>query len=227
MQVNSTVYLFGGALLKDGSVSNELFWMTSERMEWHAQPTHGDRPCGRHGHVAIYDPDHHQLVVFGGRCAASLQLFHWRIDLCDSGSRIAAACVCTRCSHATACARAQQRRAPACATPSIAHHHARAPAAHMLQQCRNADRKRLADVAVLDLDSFTWRRPATSGPAPSPREGAAAAYHAGHMVLFGERPGAAAARTRVPCAARAGCKASRTICRLAASLSAAAGTRGD
>jgi len=66
-QVNNMVYVFGGQLVKDGSASNELFWMTSERMEWHAQPTRGDRPAGRHGHVAIYDPDHHQLVVFGGR----------------------------------------------------------------------------------------------------------------------------------------------------------------
>lgn len=40
-------------------------------------------------------------------------------------------------------------------------------------------------MAVLDLDSFTWRRPMTSGPAPSPRECASAAYHAGHMMLFG------------------------------------------
>lgn len=52
--------------------------------------------------------------------------------------------------------------------------------------CRNADKKRLADVAVLDLDSFTWKRPAVSGTAPSPREGAAAVYHAGHMVVFGK-----------------------------------------
>lgn len=56
----------------------------------------------------------------------------------------------------------------------------------LLMTCRNADKRRLGDVAVLDLDSFTWRRPAVSGTAPSPREGAAAAYHAGHMVLFGE-----------------------------------------
>jgi hypothetical protein len=68
-QVNSVVYVFGGQLLKDGSVSNELYWMTSERLEWHLQPTRGDRPVGRHGHVAVYDPDHHQLVVFGGRYA--------------------------------------------------------------------------------------------------------------------------------------------------------------
>lgn len=66
------VYIFGGQLVKDGSVSNELFWMTSERMEWHAQPTRGDRPAGRHGHVAVYDPDHHQLVIFGGRCVSRL-----------------------------------------------------------------------------------------------------------------------------------------------------------
>jgi hypothetical protein len=71
LQVNNMVYVFGGQLVKDGSVSHELFWMTSERMEWHAQPTRGDRPCGRYGHVAVYDPDHHQLAVFGGRWAAA------------------------------------------------------------------------------------------------------------------------------------------------------------
>jgi hypothetical protein len=69
--VNNIVYVFGGQVVKDGSVSNELFWMTSERMEWHLQPTRGDRPVGRYGHVAVYDPDHHQLVVFGGRWVSS------------------------------------------------------------------------------------------------------------------------------------------------------------
>lgn len=68
--------------------------------------------------------------------------------------------------------------------------------------CRNADKRRLGDVAVLDLDSFTWRRPAVtaSGTAPSPREGAAAAYHAGHMVLFGEdRSGSSIRHSAVLC----------------------------
>lgn len=82
---------------------------------------------------------------------------------------------------------------------TLQNYHAKSPNTHThcvhTQQCRNADRKRLADVAVLDLDSFTWRRPATSGPAPSPREGAAATYHAGHMVLFGERAGLCQAHT--------------------------------
>jgi hypothetical protein len=94
LQVNNIIYVFGGQLVKDGAVSNELFWMTSERMEWHLQPTRGDRPVGRHGHVAIYDPDHHQLVVFGGRCVgqgvgvltqALLVLLHcWTLMLCSS-----------------------------------------------------------------------------------------------------------------------------------------------
>jgi hypothetical protein len=44
----------------------------------------------------------------------------------------------------------------------------------------------LGDVAVLDLDSFTWRRPTVSGNAPSPRELASAVYHAGHMIVFGK-----------------------------------------
>lgn len=74
-QVNNVVYVFGGQLLKDGSVSNELYWMTSERLEWHLQPTRGDRPVGRYGHVAVYDPDHHQLVVFGGRYGDPVQAF--------------------------------------------------------------------------------------------------------------------------------------------------------
>lgn len=77
LQVNNTVYVFGGQLVKDGTVSNELFWMSSERMEWHLQPTCGDRLVGRHGHVAVYDPDHHQLVVFGGRCGGSSKDAAW------------------------------------------------------------------------------------------------------------------------------------------------------
>jgi hypothetical protein len=112
-------------LVKDGSCSNDVFWMTTERMEWHNQPTRGDKPCPRrvsrtsasagcalglaqpstycslfplplllspltirsgpprpipptqpprHGHVTVYDPEHHQLLVFGGRTAARKRL---------------------------------------------------------------------------------------------------------------------------------------------------------
>jgi hypothetical protein len=46
-KVNQKIFIFGGVLVKDGSCSNELFWMTTERMEWHSQPTRGDKPCPR------------------------------------------------------------------------------------------------------------------------------------------------------------------------------------
>ena len=70
----------------------------------------------RHGHVTIYDPEHHQLVVFGGR---------------------------------------------------------------------TAERKRLDDSYLLDLESWAWKKAVCEGQGPSPREGAAGDYHAGHLVVFG------------------------------------------
>lgn len=46
-QVNQRIFIFGGTLAKGGGATNELLWMTSERMEWHCQPTRGDKPCPR------------------------------------------------------------------------------------------------------------------------------------------------------------------------------------
>jgi len=77
--------------------------------------------------------------------------------------------------------------------------------------CRGADKKRLGDVAVLDLDSFTWRRPAVSGNAPRPRELASAVYHAGHMIVFGgvlPRAGACPQPVRLQ---KSGCLSAVTI----------------
>lgn len=47
---------------------------------------------------------------------------------------------------------------------------------------RTADRKRLNDVWFLDLDKWSWHRPATDGPSPSARELAVATFWAGSMV---------------------------------------------
>jgi hypothetical protein len=44
---------------------------------------------------------------------------------------------------------------------------------------------------LLDLESWAWRKAVCEGQSPAPREGAAADYHAGHMVLFGEAQGGA------------------------------------
>ena len=45
--MNQRIFIFGGVLAKDGAATNELLWMTTERMEWHSQPTRGDKPCPR------------------------------------------------------------------------------------------------------------------------------------------------------------------------------------
>jgi hypothetical protein len=39
--------VFGGTLMKDGSTTNDVFWMTMDRMEWHLQPCKGDKPVAR------------------------------------------------------------------------------------------------------------------------------------------------------------------------------------
>ena len=39
--------IFGGQVAKDGSTSNDLFWMTLDRMEWHLHPVRGDKPQPR------------------------------------------------------------------------------------------------------------------------------------------------------------------------------------
>ncbi|GLI65995.1 hypothetical protein VaNZ11_009689 [Volvox africanus] len=115
-QVGSMLIIFGGQLLKDGSTTNDLFWMTMDRMEWHNQPCKGDKPPPRYNHAACYDEENNRLVIFGGR---------------------------------------------------------------------TAERKRLNDVAFLDMDTWTWYKPSTEGAAPSPREQAVATFWAGNMVLFG------------------------------------------
>ncbi|KAG2491059.1 hypothetical protein HYH03_010505 [Edaphochlamys debaryana] len=115
-QIGSMLLIFGGQLLKDGSTTNDLFWMTMDRMEWHNQPCKGDKPPPRYNHAACYDEENNRLIIFGGR---------------------------------------------------------------------TAERKRLNDVAFLDLDTWTWYKPSTEGTAPSPREQAVATFWAGNLVLFG------------------------------------------
>lgn len=46
-QVGNMLVVFGGTLVKDGSTTNDVFWMTMDRMEWHNQPCKGDKPPAR------------------------------------------------------------------------------------------------------------------------------------------------------------------------------------
>ena len=54
-QAGSMIFVFGGTTLRDSTRVNELFWMTTERMEWHLQMTFGDAPAPRDQHTAIFD----------------------------------------------------------------------------------------------------------------------------------------------------------------------------
>jgi hypothetical protein len=54
--------MFGGIITKDGTKSNELFWLSTDRMEWHNQITTGAKPCPRDGHCAVYDELKNMLV---------------------------------------------------------------------------------------------------------------------------------------------------------------------
>ena len=47
------------------------------------------------------------------------------------------------------------------------------------------EKRRLNDVWVLDLATFTWHKPQCDKNAPAPRDGAAATFCLGHMVIFG------------------------------------------
>lgn len=54
-QNGSMLYVFGGMLLKDETKSNEVYWMSTDRMEWHLQYVKGDKPVPRDDHSAIFD----------------------------------------------------------------------------------------------------------------------------------------------------------------------------
>jgi hypothetical protein len=41
--------VYGGTLLKDGTTTSDVFWITLDRMEWHLQPCKGERPPPRCG----------------------------------------------------------------------------------------------------------------------------------------------------------------------------------
>lgn len=50
------VCVFGGMLKDSTNKTNEVWWISKDRMVWHLQPTRGDIPPARDGHCAIFDP---------------------------------------------------------------------------------------------------------------------------------------------------------------------------
>lgn len=57
-QAGKNFYLFGGIIVKDGTVTNDLFWACMDRLDWHNQPTQvRDRLLALHnGCTAISHP---------------------------------------------------------------------------------------------------------------------------------------------------------------------------
>lgn len=54
-QNGSMLYVFGGLVLKDECKSNDVYWMTTDRMEWHLQAVSGDKPVPRDDHACVFD----------------------------------------------------------------------------------------------------------------------------------------------------------------------------
>lgn len=49
------LFVFGGLTLKDECKSNDVYWMSTDRMEWHLQSVTGDKPVPRDDHAVVFD----------------------------------------------------------------------------------------------------------------------------------------------------------------------------
>ncbi|PNW72944.1 hypothetical protein CHLRE_14g612700v5 [Chlamydomonas reinhardtii] len=163
-QVGSMLLIFGGQLQKDGSTTNDLFWMTMDRMEWHNQPCKGEKPPPRYNHAACYDEENNRLVVFGGRTAERKRLNDiYFLDL-DSWTWFKPSTEGT----------APTPREQAVATFW---------AGSMVLFGGHAIGGRTNDLFLLDLGAWQWSQPAFSGTAPSPRQACALCIGHGNLLF--------------------------------------------
>jgi hypothetical protein len=69
----SQMIVFGG--VGEGCADNRVWIFDSEHFEWSNPTTAGTAPSCRMYHVAELDPEHHKLLVFGGRSVTSAPTF--------------------------------------------------------------------------------------------------------------------------------------------------------
>lgn len=163
-QVGPNLVIFGGTTLKDMATTSDVFWMTMDRMEWHLQPCKGDKPPARHNHSAIFDEDNNRLVIFGGRTAERKRLNDvWFLDL-DTFTWY-------RPNTEGSSSPAARELAAAAFW-----------AGNMVIFGGNAIGGRTNDLWRLDLSSWQWSQPPSSGTSPSPRQNAAICM--GHSNLL-------------------------------------------
>ncbi|GMH37248.1 hypothetical protein BSKO_05121 [Bryopsis sp. KO-2023] len=162
-QVGKVLYAFGGTLVKNGTKTSDLFWISTDRMEWHNQVTKGEAPAARDGHCAIHDEENNRLVVFGGRNNDRKRLndTHY-LDL-DTFTW----------------------HRPTTEAPPTPREHATAAlwAGHMVVFGGHGSGARLNDLYILDLHTWHWSQPATSGTAPSPRQSVALCIGNGNQLF--------------------------------------------
>lgn len=164
-QVGNMLVMFGGTTQRDGATTNDLFWMTVDRMEWHNQITKGEKPMARYNHSACFDPDNNRLVIFGGRTAERKRLNDvWFLDL-DTF---------------------QWHRPNTDGSPPSPREHAVSVfwAGSMVVFGGHAIGGRSNDLLLLDLHSWQWSHPATSGTAPSPRQASAMCIGHGNLLFI-------------------------------------------
>ena len=90
-QAGSLLLVFGGTILRDSSRSNEIFWMSTERMEWHLQMTYRDAPAPRDQHAAIFDATSNRSAA--AAAAAFRKHFYGKITSSHMATRQPGVCL--------------------------------------------------------------------------------------------------------------------------------------
>ena len=62
-QNGAMLFVFGGLLMKDDTKSNDVYWMSTDRMEWHLQAVRGEKPAARDDHVVVFDDTTNRSAV--------------------------------------------------------------------------------------------------------------------------------------------------------------------
>ena len=62
-QNGAMLFVFGGLLMKDEIKSNDVYWMSTDRMEWHLQAVRGEKPAPRDDHVVVFDDTNNRYLT--------------------------------------------------------------------------------------------------------------------------------------------------------------------
>lgn len=167
-QAGKNFYLFGGTITKDGTVTNDLFWTCMDRLDWHNQPTQGEKPPGRYNHCTSYDEAKNKLYVFAGRGSNRKRLNDFYVLDCNTWKWARQPCTGVPPSPREGCSAVVWQ------------------GQFMVFGGRTAG-GRSNDLFALDLTKWQWSQPPTSGSVPAPRQSAAVYVYKNQMYVQGGR----------------------------------------